>query len=83
MYLLLQIPTHQEPIDYNQGPCEISRSDMTTREVSWGSDVSGNGWISGEFAVSKLESEETGTTAACESNEGTRIVCIWWRTAHT
>ena len=75
------LTTNQENIDCNGGPCEISRSDMESYEISWGADVSGDGWVSAGFGVS--ESEETGTTATCASKDGTIKVCIWWRTAHT
>ncbi|PGG97364.1 hypothetical protein AJ79_09237 [Helicocarpus griseus UAMH5409] len=60
--------------------CEMAASKAQGTSTSWSASMSGYGWISGGFEVSKYE--ETGEVANCLGKAGD-VVCVLWRFAHT
>ncbi|KAH7263722.1 hypothetical protein BKA59DRAFT_449915 [Fusarium tricinctum] len=62
------------------GGCEISKSEVEGETVSLSASISGDGWISAGFEVSKYT--ESGEVQTCYGEPGDTI-CVFWRTANT
>lgn len=70
--------------------CEVTSEESESYGVSYGADISGDGWVSAGFSVSKEVS--TGTSKGCsnklQDGEGedqplVEWICMWKRVPHT
>ncbi|PLN78462.1 hypothetical protein BDW42DRAFT_143501 [Aspergillus taichungensis] len=64
----------------NVKSCTVGRTESESYSIGFSSSLTGGGWITGGFDVSK--SWSTGNTYSCSGEEGDEV-CIWYKTAHT